>query len=631
MVTANPEYNGAASYHTDASGDFTAPVYLAATVSPAVVVTPTPPTVTTSGSTGQTYHLGGSAATVDSGLGVSSTDPSGVISSAAMAISAGTLQSGDSLNYSTVDGITGSYNSGTGTLSLSGSASPGDYAAALDSVTFTTSSQNTATRTIDVTAKDSLASPQTSNTGVDTVNVAIDAPVVTAHQSSISSTAGQTVTVDSAITVSSFDTDVTGATMSIGTGFQSGADSLHFTNQGSITGSYNSSTGVLTLSGSATPGNYQTALASVTFSSTSTSVATRNISTVVSDSGDTGNVPSSAAPTQILVSAPITVTAAYVKGSAWQPSFLTYLANNSLGSSTLGYALKTGAAQLTDLSFNNINTITLSFSGAVSDIGQGSLKLVGGTGAGSVAAPSITGFASLGSNTYSWTLSGSMGNNKYVVALATTGSSFGTAGSTQVVDAHGAGISGKFTTSTSTFPSGNGLANSTFDFFFSVLPGDANQNGTDNTMDTAVVKAQANKRTTQAGYSPYYDFNGAGAINTVDVAIAGANVNARNSTLTAPAAPAAAPVGGSSFTALALGAQEAATVAGGPPPQISVGNATQVVANSTNPASAASVASTATANTPAVAAGRSRRENDRHRLGAVDAALADFDSVDLHV
>ena len=46
--------------------------------------------------------------------------------------------------------------------------------------------------------------------------------------------------------------------------------------------------------------------------------------------------------------------------------------------------------------------------------------------AGSVAAPSVTGFTSDGNNTYSWTLSGSLGNNKYVFAIATTGSSFGT-------------------------------------------------------------------------------------------------------------------------------------------------------------------------------------------------------------
>jgi len=93
--------------------------------------------------------------------------------------------------------------------------------------------------------------------------------VVTANQASVSATAGQKVTVDSAVTVSSYDTSVTGAKITIGTGYQSGLDTLNFTNQNGITGSYNSSTHVLTLSGSSSVANYQAALRSVTFSSTS--------------------------------------------------------------------------------------------------------------------------------------------------------------------------------------------------------------------------------------------------------------------------------------------------------------------------------------------------------------------------
>ena len=95
-------------------------------------------------------------------------------------------------------------------------------------------------------------------------------------------------------------------------------------------------------------------------------------------------------------------------------------------------------------------------------------------------------------------------------AIATTGSSFGTPGSTQVTDANGAGISGTFTTSSSSFPSGNGLAGSTFDFFFNVLPGDGNQEGTVNSADAAAPKAMLNDTTTAAGYSPYFDYYGAG-------------------------------------------------------------------------------------------------------------------------
>ena len=56
------------------------------------------------------------------------------------------------------------------------------------------------------------------------------------------------------------------------------------------------------------------------------------------------------------------------------------------------------------------------------------------------------------------------------------------------------------------FPSGNGLAGSTFDFAFDVLPGDGNQNGTVNSQDSAKAVALANAKTTGAtsvNYSPF--------------------------------------------------------------------------------------------------------------------------------
>ena len=352
------------------------------------------------------------------------------------------FQTGDALNFANQNGISGVYSAGT--LTLSGSATPAQYTAALQSVTFSTSSVNTATRTVDVTADDSAASPTAGNTGVDTVHVAIAAPVVTANQTSKADTAGQTVTVDSAVTVSSFDTNVTGAVVTISGNFQSG-DTLHFTPQNGISIVSNSG-GALTLTGTTTPANYQTALQSITYSSTSTSTLARTVGFVVQDSNDTGNVASNTATTQINVSAPVTITGVYISGSAWTSTYKTYLSAHSLGSSTLGYAMKTGGTattgQLAPLPWATLNTIDVQFSGPVTGITTGSLKLVGGTGTGAIAAPTITAVSSLGGNAYQVSLSGSLGNNKYVIAVASTGSSFGPA----VTDANGAGISGTFTT-----------------------------------------------------------------------------------------------------------------------------------------------------------------------------------------
>jgi hypothetical protein len=295
--------------------------------------------------------------------------------------------------------------------------------------------------------------------------------------------------------------------------------------------------------------------------------------------------------------------------------------------------LKTGAAQLTTLPFANLNTISVSFSGAVSNIGLGSLKLVGGTGGGStgaaVAAPSVTGFTSDGSNTYSWSLSGNLTNNKYVFAIATTNSSFGTPGSTQVTDSRGAGISGTFTTSSSTFSTdGNGLANSTFDFFFNVLPGDGNQNAVDNSSDSATAKALNNDHENAAAYNPYFDYNGAGLINSVDAALDGQYSNFKQSGITSPSAPTATQDPGSSgssgFTALALGAIESGS---------SSSSSSSTASNQTSGASTSSAsapAATSTSSTDGSSSSDGSSSTDS-QTAATDVAVSDFDLADFWI
>ncbi len=617
-IVTSPEYQNVTDSHTDSAGDYVAPIYLSATMSS--VSTPAPPVVSTSGSTGQTFTLGGSAVAVDSGISVTSSDTD--ITGASETIA--NYQSGDSLNYTPIDGITIASNSG-GVLTLTGSATPAQYTAALQSVTFSTTSINQTTRTVDVVADDSAASPTTSNTGVDTVKVAIAPPVVTANQTAKASTAGQTVAVDSAVTVKSFDTDVTGATMTIGTGYQSGSDTLHFTTQNGITGVF--SAGVLTLSGSATPAQYQTALQSVTFSSTSTSVATRNISIVVDDSGDTGNVNSNTATTQITVSVPLTVTAAYISSTSWASSFDTYLSSHTnavtghaYGSSTLGYAFQTGtsAAQTQTLPWTNLNTITVTFSGPVSGVALGSLKLNGGSGGST---PSVTGFTSDGSNTYSWTLSGPLTNNKYAFGIASTSSSYGPA----VVDSHGAGISGTFTTGQA-LPSGNGLAGSSFDFFFDVLPGDANRDAQDNATDINDIHPLASgTRTTSSSYNPYYDLLGAGQINATTLNTVRALTGRLESA--APTNPNSTQgVGTTGFVGLELEAQETGSSSSSSSPS-SVSNVVSA------PASTSTTTTTTTSTTGSGSGGTSsttgNRDHGRH--AATDEVVSDFDLADLWV
>ncbi len=94
------------------------------------------------------------------------------------------------------------------------------------------------------------------------------------------------VQVTGTLTLSDDDsTAMSGATVAITAGFSSGNDLLSFTNQNGITGSFDASTGVLTLSGSASLASYQAALRSVQFftSDNSATPAARTVSFAVTD------------------------------------------------------------------------------------------------------------------------------------------------------------------------------------------------------------------------------------------------------------------------------------------------------------------------------------------------------------
>jgi hypothetical protein len=244
-----------------------------------VDVTLAAPVVTPSGTT-HSFTFGGSQVAVDSGVKVTSSDTD--LTGASVTISSGTVQSGDSLIFTNQNGITGSYASGT--LTLSGSATPAQYQTALQSVACSTTTSNSTTRTIAIVAHDNSL---TSNSAAESVKV-ITAPVVTPSGTTNTYTVGgSSVAVDSGVKVSSDDTDLTGATVAISSGTLQSSDMLNFVSQNGITGNYNA--GTLTLTGAATPAQYQTALQSVTFSTTSTNTTTRSLAVVAEDNSLSSN------------------------------------------------------------------------------------------------------------------------------------------------------------------------------------------------------------------------------------------------------------------------------------------------------------------------------------------------------
>jgi VCBS repeat-containing protein len=118
-----------------------------------------------------------------------------------------------------------------------------------------------------------------------TINPVNDAPVVDAGNTLVfNANTGQPVVIDAGIALHDVDnTTLASAKVAITGGFERDNDSLGFVNGNGITGSYNSATGVLTLTGVASVADYQAALASVTFMSITQSNGTRNIQWTADD------------------------------------------------------------------------------------------------------------------------------------------------------------------------------------------------------------------------------------------------------------------------------------------------------------------------------------------------------------
>jgi filamentous hemagglutinin family protein len=189
----------------------------------------------------------------------------------------GQVPVGESLTFTApaASGITGTYDPANGTLVLSGTASAANYQTALRSVTYTdTTNPQTSFQSVgDVQVYDAEPVNNISNFAVFGVTTLPDAqaPTVTTTTGAVPySSPGPAVLVDPGLIVADVEsTKLTGATAAITSGFQSG-DVLGFTapTGSAITGYYNQSTGVLTLTGSASPATYQATLRTVTYAAT---------------------------------------------------------------------------------------------------------------------------------------------------------------------------------------------------------------------------------------------------------------------------------------------------------------------------------------------------------------------------
>ena len=238
---------------------------------------------------------------IDSGLTV--TDGSGTTLASATVAIVGNFHAGEDVlgfvnDGATMGNITGSYNSGTGVLTLTSSgasATLAQWQSALRSITYTDTqiTPSNATRTIAFSAVDDAGYASPTATRTVTVTDTDQTPIVTTTGGTMNYVAGSSAAViDGGIAVGDLDnTTQSSGTVAITGGFHVG-DVLTFTNDnattfGNIVGSYNASTGVLTLTSSgatATDAQWSHALSAVAFAAAGSAVpGLRTVSFATSD------------------------------------------------------------------------------------------------------------------------------------------------------------------------------------------------------------------------------------------------------------------------------------------------------------------------------------------------------------
>ncbi len=235
---------------------------------------------------------------VDAALTVADTN-SATLAGATVTVAAGYV-AGDTLAFTAQGGITGTYDAAAHQLHLTGTASLANYQAALRSVTFASASDDPAaggstSRTISFVATDG-GSPSTTVTSTIAITPVDDAPTIGgAGNTALYVEQAAAIAPAAALTLADPDNAMlAGASVTIASGFVAG-DVLNFSNLDVISGVYDAGTHILTLTGSASVADYQAALRSVTFASTSDDPGTARTLSYVATDGMTASQPATVA------------------------------------------------------------------------------------------------------------------------------------------------------------------------------------------------------------------------------------------------------------------------------------------------------------------------------------------------
>jgi len=257
-----------------------------------------PPVLSSIESTNLDYNEGSAPVSITSSLTVSDSDNT-LIDSAYVTISGNFISSEDVLSFTPAGNISGSFNSTTGRLTLTGQDTKANYESVLRSVSYentNTTDPSTDLRQVDFLVFDWDDQSNTASRNISIITSNASPVLANMEGSTINYNEGDgPVTITSSITVSDpDDTLLEGAVVLISANYATGEDVLRFTNQNGITGSFNSTNEELTLTGSASVADYETALRSVRFENISAnpSTNTRTVSFTVSDSQLSSNTVS---------------------------------------------------------------------------------------------------------------------------------------------------------------------------------------------------------------------------------------------------------------------------------------------------------------------------------------------------
>jgi hypothetical protein len=293
------------------------------------------------------YTENDGAVALDDAITVADVDNAN-IKGAAIQITGNYVNGEDTLTFVNQLGITGTWTAATGTLELTGTTTKANYQTALQSITYTNGSANpdTNTRTVTFTVTDEGNLAGDAATRDITVAADNDKPTVTPTVADLSYTENDgAVILDAGITTADTDNiNLKGAVIQITGNYQNGEDTLAFVNQNGITGVWDAGTGQLTLTGTATTANYQTALQSITYTNDSEEPDTGD-RTVTFTVTDESNLDSDAGTRDI--------TVASVNDIPVADDAVFTVAEDAAGGTVVG------TATATDLDINDTQTFSI--------------------------------------------------------------------------------------------------------------------------------------------------------------------------------------------------------------------------------------------------------------------------------